>query len=231
MAPPPDKTDPQPGKEAGAANLEDDWKIAVAQAETIAQMRGNCPGAATRTVNELKQAQVSWREVLREFIRRSARDDYVWNRVNQRHLTRGFILPALHSERMGRLVCAVDTSGSIDHEILAEFQAEVQAALDELRPEAVKIIVCDAKVHATQRFEPGEEVRIGAKGGGGTDFPAGLPADRRRQGAGRTARPVVYFTDLQGAFPNHEPEYPVLWAACKTRAHHYPPWGELVKVS
>ena len=158
--------------------------------------------------------EVSWREVLRDFIRRSARDDYAWNRVNQRHLTRSFILPALHSERMGRLVCAVDTSGSIDHEILAEFQAEVQAALDELRPEAVEIIVCDAKVHATQRFEPSDEVRIDAKGGGGTDFRPVFGADRRgpRRGARDKRRPdiggemeqdeppaaVVYFTDLQG---------------------------------
>ena len=30
---PPEAGDPQPGKEAGAANLEDDWKIAVAQAK------------------------------------------------------------------------------------------------------------------------------------------------------------------------------------------------------
>jgi len=29
--------------------------------------------------------------------------------------------------------------------------------------------VCDAQVHATQRYEPGDEVLIDAKGGG-TDF-------------------------------------------------------------
>ena len=168
-APPPDD-DPQPGAEAGAeSGLEEDWEIATVQAERIANMKGNCPGAASHLVNEMKAPKVSWRDVLREFIRQNAKNDWSFRRPNRRHLARGFVLPSLHSERMGRLVAAFDSSGST-RRFVADFQAEVQAALDECQPERIDVIVCDAKVQCVQSFEPGDVVTIDAKGGGGTDF-------------------------------------------------------------
>ena len=168
-APPPDD-DPQPGAEAGAeSGLEEDWEIATVQAERIANMKGNCSGAASHLVNEMKAPKVSWRDVLREFIRQNAKNDWSFRRPNRRHLARGFVLPSLHSERMGRLVAAFDSSGST-RRFVADFQAEVQAALDECQPERIDVIVCDAKVQCVQSFEPGDVVTIDAKGGGGTDF-------------------------------------------------------------
>jgi predicted metal-dependent peptidase len=230
-APPPDP-DPHAGQEAGAeSGLEQDWQIAVVQAERIAQMKGNCPGAASYLVNEIKKPKVSWREVLREFIRKSAKSDYSFSRPNRRHLGRGFILPSLHSERMGRLVAAIDSSGST-RRYIAEFQAELQGALDECLPERLDVIVCDAKVQHVQNFEPGEKVQFDARGGGGTDFRPvfDLIANRNGEGGCEGDEPpacLVYLTDLDGNFPSEEPEYPVLWCAvgCGGRT---PPFGELV---
>jgi predicted metal-dependent peptidase len=252
-APPPDD-DPQPGAEAGAeSGLEEDWEIATVQAERIANMKGNCPGAASHLVNEMKAPKVSWRDVLREFIRQNAKNDWSFRRPNRRHLARGFVLPSLHSERMGRLVAAFDSSGST-RRFVADFQAEVQAALDECQPERIDVIVCDAKVQCVQSFEPGDVVTIDAKGGGGTDFRPVFDIiedpPRRRGFGNREGRPgeqeakehgleefdeppvcMVYLTDLDGSFPAKEPEYPVLWCVPPgVSVSRKVPFGEIVAV-
>jgi len=229
-APPPDD-DPQPGAEAGAeSGLEEDWQIATVQAERIANMKGNCPGAASHLVNEMKAPKVSWRDVLREFIRKSAKNDWSFARPNRRHLARGFVLPSLHSERMGRLVAAFDSSGSTRH-FVADFQAEVQAALDECLPERIDVIVCDARVQHVQSFEPGDAVTIDARGGGGTDF---RPVFDHIDGGREEDEPpvcVVYLTDLDGTYPAKEPEYPVLWCVPPgVGSGRKVPFGEIVAV-
>ena len=214
------------GKEspAGAAELEREWKVAVTQAATVAKMRGQLPACLSRLVTELLEPKVPWREVLREFIREKSRDDYCWQHPNRRYVTAGVILPSLHSERMGRLVCAVDTSGSITDRVLAEFQAEIQAALDECAPECIEVIYCDAAVSGVQEFSPGDAVRLQPQGGGGTDFSKVFEHIAEKEDD-----PVclIYLTDLCGRFPDTEPEYPVLWAATEM---HPVPFGQVVEV-
>jgi predicted metal-dependent peptidase len=237
-APPPDDG-PQEGQEAGAeSGLQEDWEIATVQAERIANMKGNCPGAASHLVNEMKAPKVSWRDVLREFIRQNAKNDWSFARPNRRHLARGFVLPSLHSERMGRLVAAFDSSGST-RRFAADFQAEVQAALDECLPERIDVIVCDAKVQCVQSFEPGDAVTIDAKGGGGTDFRPVFeivddPRKAREHDLEEFDEPpvcMVYLTDLDGSFPAKEPEYPVLWCVPPgVGSGRKVPFGEIVAV-
>lgn len=227
------KEDGPDGAEAKDAQaLEEEWTIAVTQAAQAAKMQGNCPGSVARLVEELVTPKVPWREVLREFVRRTAKDDFSWRKPNRRYgaTTAGggarVMLPSLYSERLGRIAVAVDTSGSIDQETLADFQGEVQAALDECRPEGIEVIVCDARVHRVQNFEPGDAVRIDAVGGGGTDF---RPVFEHLQDAGEDPECLIFFTDLAGTFPAVEPEYPVLWAAYRAGGATAP-FGEVTTV-
>lgn len=228
-APPKDGKGDKEGEGAAGAEsgLEADWQIATVQAATVAKMQGNCPASIARMIDEILAPKVPWRHVLREFIRRRARDDYSFRKPNRRYLQRGVILPGMLSERMGPLVCAVDTSGSIDAHTLAEFQAEIQCALDECQPERVEVIVCDAGVHGVQTFEPGEAVRIAAKGGGGTDFRPVFDHIAKHHDEDPTA--LIYLTDLYGSFPKEAPGYPVLWAALG-HGEQKPPFGELVAI-
>lgn len=203
-------------------SLEDEWKVAVTQAATVAKMRGQLPASLARLVGELLEPKVPWRQVLREFIRQQARDDYSWRKPNRRYLPQGVVLPSLHSERMGRLAIGVDTSGSIDDRTLSEFAAEIQAALDECQPEAVEVIYCDARVNGIEEFQPGDVVRLSPKGGGGTAFTKVFEYID-----GKDEAPVclIYLTDLCGTFPKTEPEYPVLWAATENGKV---PFGQVV---
>lgn len=216
----------QPAENEGNApsSLEDEWKIAVTQAATVAKMRGELPASLARLVGELLEPKVPWRQVLREFIRTLARDDYSWRRPNRRYLPQGVVLPSLHSERMGHLAIAVDTSGSIDDHTLAEFQAEIQAALDECQPECVEVIYCDTTINGIEEFQPGDAVHLTAQGGGGTDF---RPVFEHLDQADEPPVACIYLTDGHGRFPDSEPDYPILWASID---RDFFPFGQLVAV-
>lgn len=215
--------------EAPGASLEEEWQVAVTQAAAAARQRGELPAGVQRMIGELLAPRVSWRQVLREFIRQQAKDDYSWSRPNRRHLSRGIILPSLHNERMGRIVFGVDTSGSIDAVTLTEFASEIQAALDECQPEAMDVIYCDAAVNGSREFLPGDAVKLEAIGGGGTRFAPVFEHIEKMD-----APPVccIYLTDLQGSFPAQEPDYPVLWAWRDRHSAKPPaiPFGEVVAV-
>lgn len=211
------------GNSQESAELEREWKVAVTQAVMVAKMQGTCPASIARLVTELLEPRVPWRQVLREFIRLQSRDDFSWARPNRRYVGSGLVLPSLHSERMGRIIIGVDTSGSIGPRELSEFQAEIQAALDECTPEAIEVIYCDARVNGVEEFTPGDTVRLKPMGGGGTDF---CPVfDHVEKGEEPVC--LIYLTDGHGSFPRQEPGYPVLWAT--TDRDKYP-FGQVVAI-
>lgn len=215
----------EPVSETKAMELEQDWTIAVAQAITVARMQGSVPDSLSRFVDQVLQPKVSWREVLREFFRAQTRDDYAWSRPNRRYVGHGLVMPSLYAERMGRLVIAVDTSGSINDTTLAEFQAEIQSALDDCSPESIEVLYCDAQINGRDEFYPGDAVHLRAIGGGGTDF---CPVfDHIRDSHGDPVA-LVYLTDGYGSFPKQEPSYPVLWATIGTQQF---PFGRVVSVN
>jgi len=120
----------------------------------------------------------------------------------------------LHSPRLGPLVVAVDTSGSVDQKQFDEFIAEVRGILFDCRPEKLILAQCDAKLHDWQELEAFDEpANVKFKGGGGTDFCPVFNRVADDVAAGNPPAAVVYLTDMMGTFPEADPGYPVLWAA------------------
>lgn len=205
-----------------SAPSEEEWRQAVQQAANVAKARGNLPGALDRFAKAAATPFVDWRSVLARFAQQSAQDDYSWGRPNARYLTRGLYLPSLRSTAMGRIAVAVDTSGSVDDVLLAQFSAEINAIAAELRPEAIDVLYCDRLINRRETFEAGDVVALKPCGGGGTDFRPVFEALEAEDAA-----PVclVYLTDLDGPFPSSAPDYPVLWAAT---SRDVAPFGETV---
>ena len=224
----PSGKDGKPADAARQQELENEWKVAVTAAATAERMKrqGKLPGCLERFVEAAIAPKVAWRDVLREFLRSPARDDYSFRRPNRRFAGGGILMPGLFSERLGRIVVVVDTSGSICDETLADFAAEVQGCLDETQPECIEVIYCDAEVNHVEEFTPGDIVKLKAKGGGGTDF---RPAFDRVNEYDEPPVALVYLTDGWGTFPKDEPDYPVLWAAIDAKEAHFP-WGRVVLV-
>lgn len=105
------------------------------------------------------------------------------------------------------------------------FRSQKQWVLDELQPESLLHVYCDASVQKVEEYLPGDQIGEDAPGGGGTNF---RPVFDLVDAWDEPPRLVVYLTDLEGTYPKREPDdYPVLWVTWdKTTT---PPWGELVR--
>lgn len=144
---------------------------------------------------------------------------------NRRYIASGLYLPSFERAGVGPIVIAVDTSGSIGHRELDQFAGEISAISEEVRPEAIHVVYCDAAVQSAQHFGPSEPVHLEPKGRGGTDFRPGFEWAQQSNIA-----PVclIYLTDLGcDSYPDI-PEYPVLWVSDSRRTA---PFGETIQIS
>jgi predicted metal-dependent peptidase len=200
----------QPAQGADMTEAEQDWKVSTIQAAQAARMQGKLPAGVERLLDPLLNPKVDWRDVLRNFIERAARNDYSWTMPNSRYIQQGLYMPRLHSLELGDIVVAVDTSGSIGQSELSQFAGELSGML-EAYPMTAHVIYVDTAVHGEETFATEDlPVNLNPKGGGGTDF---RPAFEWTDGQDFTPAALVYLTDMYGSFPAHVPDYPVIWCA------------------
>ena len=201
--------------------------------------RGALAGIITRLTNELPQVKTPWERILRDLLFRHAqrkrrldpaRPTRRWLALeNELRQHEGVSLPferATRPARSGRIALAVDTSGSVDENLLKRFAAEVAAVLEQNDPQ-LRLIVCDAKVHQVRDFTGREAARylrdFSFKGGGGTDFrPAIAEAAQWKPDL------LIYLTDLAGE-AGSAPSFPVLWAVPEGKA--LAPWGKIIELN
>jgi predicted metal-dependent peptidase len=217
------------GNKAGPAEQsrqETEWTIAAEQSARAAKTAGKLPGSLDRLVQQMKQPSVDWRAVLRRFIAESVPTDYTWQKPNRRYIAGGLYLPSTFREGIGTLVVAVDVSGSVGDEQLAQFAGELNAISQEARPEAVHVVYCDTRIQRTDEYTADDEIKLRATGGGGTDFrPPFVWVEKQ----GITPKCLLYLTDLCCSdYPTTEPDYPVMWVTDSPDSAG--PWGETLRL-
>jgi len=141
---------------------------------------GKVGGNMLRSVQEMLEPKVDWREVLRRFVRTSLkdRDSPSWRKAHKNYLWQDIILPSIVGKRMKHLVIAMDTSGSIQGEMLSLFMGELNKVVTTTNPDRVDVLYWDTEVagHETHRGDAKSVVsKTSPKGGGGTD-PDCVPA-------------------------------------------------------
>jgi predicted metal-dependent peptidase len=154
--------------------LEREIDQAIRQGIMAQKRVGGGAGGMSRELEEMLQPKVDWREVLREFVKSTCRnkDKSSWRRVNRRMLSGGVYMPSMIGERVGRIVIAVDTSGSIGIRELSDFLSEVKGIAEEVSPEQVDLLYWDCAVAGHEEYREGDVTNIVSttkpKGGGGT---------------------------------------------------------------
>lgn len=155
--------------------LERDIDQAIRQGLMAQQkLAGKGTGGISRELEELLQPKIDWREVLREFVKSTcrARDTSSWRRPNRRYLSTDTYMPSMIGQRVGHLVVAVDTSGSIGNAELAEFLSEVKGIAEEVNPEKVDLLYWGTSVEQHEEYTESEVPNIVSStkpvGGGGT---------------------------------------------------------------
>lgn len=221
------KDDNSAGQEKGLS--EHEWQIIAESAAITANKAGKLPAGAHIALKDSSHQPQDWRQITREFITHTFASDCSWSHPNRRYVSSGLYLPGVVKENRGEMVIVLDSSGST-LPILSPFAAETSALISEVRPEKVVVICCDAKVHDSQEFYPGDEVKLTAKGGGGTAFqPAFNWINERIESGELNPRCVIYLTDLDSFDTPSEPSYPVLWVS-PNFVTRKAPFGREVKI-
>lgn len=141
-----------------------------------ALMAGKMGGEESRLIAELTAPKIDWREQLREFMSAVSQghDDSTWRRPNRRWLGEDLYMPSSISESMGSLVIGIDTSGSVSGPMVSAFLSEVVGICQNVMPEVLHLIECDATIQSHKVFDQGSLDQLGAitelHGGGGTDM-------------------------------------------------------------
>lgn len=204
---------------------EQRWDEALQHARQAAKRRGTDPGVVQEMIESMHSSLVDWRELLRRYLFSHASSDYTWARPNRRFIDDDLYLPSLRSEAIGDIVFCVDTSGSMSPEELSAAWSEIRSCAEELQPDEVHVIQCDAAVSRHDRYHPSDlPEQLQVAGRGGTSF---IPALNYVTETVHTMPVVIYITDMMGLFPDEAPQYDVMWLSTMADPAE-PPFGELV---
>ncbi len=213
---------PDAAKGQPTPKVETEWQVAVNSAIQEAKNRGKMPGNIETIIEDIINPIVDWRTVLARFLRATDKSDYSWTRFNKRLISQGLYLPGLYSPALGEISIIVDTSGSVSDDELTVFSSETSAILQELNPSAVNFVQCDAEVHSNVTYTREDlPLKYEYQGRGGTSF---VPAIEFVEENYPLTTACIYFTDLEGDFPDHPPGFPMLWI---TTVKHDVPFGEV----
>ena len=196
-------------------------------------MAGRMGAKLPRSISDLLEPKVDWRDVLRDFVSSATKgkDEFTWRKFNKRMLANDMYLPSLENESIGEIVVAIDTSGSIGQEQLNEFASELSAICETCSPEMVRVLWWDTSVHGEQIFK--------------TDY-ANIASMLKPEGFGGThvscvnkyvieknikAECVLVFTDGYVEDPvEWQITAPTLWMVTENKSF-VPPTGKLVLVN
>jgi len=199
-----------------------EWKSSVAQAVQMAKRQGLMSNNLLIPINDVLDPPLPWHVLLRDFVEKTARNDYNWMRPNRRYISDGIILPSLISEELPEVCIVIDTSGSTCG-IQGDFAKEASGVLSAYRT-TIRVLYSDAKVHLEEIYTSDDlPIKLKPVGGGGTSF---VPAFDYIAKNRYTPSCMIYLTDMYGTFPSKEPEYPVMWI---TNNDEKGPFGMTVK--
>ncbi|MEW6163570.1 MAG: VWA-like domain-containing protein [Pseudomonadota bacterium] len=209
--------------------LQQQWQRHLAAAAQRAREVGKLSGQLARLVDAALASQASWRALLAQCLSQAARDDYTWQRPSRRDAGANgeAIWPGLRSHG-GDIHVAIDVSGSVTDQDMADFLGELNALKGAL-PVRILLFACDSELAAGApwTFEPWDELRLPRQfaGGGGTAFAPVFDWIAQND---RQPDALVYFTDAEGEFPAVAPSYPVLWLVKGKAAV---PWGRRIQLN
>jgi predicted metal-dependent peptidase len=218
--------------EAETKAIEQQIDSAIRQAAMAGYLDANTP----RGVQEMLVPEVDWRTLLAEFVksRCAGNDKQSWRRPHKNYLPYDLYIPTPYSEALGKVLIAVDTSGSIGDEMLSVFLGHAQHLCNEVQPDGVDIVWWGTNVVGVDSFKReavGELAKaVNPRGGGGTE-PACITRWLDKQ---KDPNYICAIVLTDGEFYNGNVgnwgDLPVLWLVVNNRDVGNIPVGVTVKV-
>ncbi len=211
---------------------EETIKIQVTQAINLAKACGQLPGSnLIQIIEEAHKPVYNWAETLSRFLSEVCAKDYSFTRANKRFLHRGIILPTLDGQTTGKIVIAIDVSGSIQSGEISIMVNEVKSCLDCLLDDKggveIAVMYFDTKIQNVQIFD-NTDVKPEIRGGGGTDIGCVFKYIDDNPEYQDCAACIV-MTDGYGPVGNLIPDYPVIFMLNMNNPSFLPGFGEVHK--
>jgi len=175
------------------------------------KLQGDIPLGLEILIPKIFEGEISWRDELYTIIENAVKFDYRLIPPNKRYISQGFALPTLSGVK-AKLIIAIDSSGSINDNLLGEFLGEVESIMNSFENFEIDLLIADAKVQEHHILYAGDELDYTIKGGGGTNFEETFKyIDENID----EVTLLLYFTDGFGKLPKDEPNYDVIWVMPK----------------
>jgi predicted metal-dependent peptidase len=152
--------------------IRDEIKEATLQAAQAAGA-GNTPASIARMIKELTEPKMNWRELLRQQIQSTIRNDYTFMRPNRKGWHIGAILPGTNFDETIDICISIDMSGSISNKQAQDFLSEIKGIMEEYKDFKIKLWCFDTKVYNEEDFDSqggNDLMDYKVMGGGGTEF-------------------------------------------------------------
>jgi predicted metal-dependent peptidase len=161
---------PQYSKE-DLKKIRDEIKEAMIAAAQAAGA-GNTPAEIQRMIRELTEPKMNWREILRQQIQSTIKNDYSFMRPNRKGWHMSAILPGSQFQETIDICIAIDMSGSIGDDQAKDFISEIKGIMEEYQDYKIKLWCFDTKVYNEADFDGyGDDImEYEVMGGGGTEF-------------------------------------------------------------
>ena len=161
---------PQYSKEE-LKQIRDEIKDAMMQAAQAAGA-GNTPAEIQRMIRELTESKMNWREIIRQQIQSTIKNDYTFARPNRKAWHMNAILPGTNYDESIDICISIDMSGSIGDEQAKDFMTEIKGIMDEFKEYKIKLWCFDTAVYNEEDFDSyGKDfTEYKVMGGGGTEF-------------------------------------------------------------
>ena len=196
-----------------AEQIQNHAKNMLTQAVQASQMAnesaGSVPGSVERLLNDMLNPKLPWTKMISKLLFTITKDDYSWKRPNRRYLAQNIYLPSLHSEGIGKIDFAIDTSGSVSEDDFNTFISEIAYVFKRFNPKEIGIMQFDSILQSNDKVcSLAEFKKLKFQGGGGTNVRPIL-----EEYAKDAAKVLIVLTD--GYFNHSEeldPKKPVIWA-------------------
>ena len=154
--------------------IRDEMREAVIQAAQAARA-GNVPASVARMIKDLTEPKMNWREILRQQIQSTIRNDYTFMRPNRKGWHMNAVLPGQNFDTTIDICVGIDMSGSIGDEQAKDFISEIKGIMQEFKDFNMKLWCFDTRVYNEADFNgynSDEFDDYEVIGGGGTEFDA-----------------------------------------------------------
>lgn len=162
---------PQYSKEE-LRQIRDEIREATMQAAQAAGA-GNVPASVARMIKDFTEPKMNWREILRQQIQSTIKNDFSFMRPNRKGWHMNAILPGQQFQETIDICVSIDMSGSIGDEQAKDFLSEIKGIMEEYKDFKIKVWCFDTKVYNEQDYDGysmDEFDNYEPMGGGGTEF-------------------------------------------------------------